>query len=112
AVEALDLAILVGDQRRPIESCALDGPAEATGVGEFFGEVRAIDQQLLRHTANVDAGAAQIAALRHGHAGAEIGGKTCRTHTAGTGTYDEEVEVVSHRRISLLGCEAYPTPPA
>ncbi|MCY1359340.1 hypothetical protein D9M69_459050 [compost metagenome] len=96
AVEALDLAVLVADQGRPVEASLAQGPAEAFGLFEVIGKVRTVDQQLFRHAADVDAGAAQVAAFGDGHASPETGREARRTYTAGTGTYYEEVEVVSH----------------
>ena len=100
AIEALDLAGLVGDQGRPVELHALDRPAEAARLLQLVGDVGAIDQQLLRHTADVHAGAAQIAALRHGHSGTETGGKPRRTYAAGTGANHKQVEIECH--VGLL----------
>ena len=58
AVQALNLAILVGDQGLPVEGRAVDGPAVALRPADVLSVVRTVDQQLLRHTADVDAGAA------------------------------------------------------
>ena len=96
AVEALDFTVLVGDQRGPVEIRLTQVPAETGGLLEVLGEVGAIDQQLLRHAADIDAGAAQVAALGHRHAGTETGGEACRTNAAGAGTDHEQVEVMRH----------------
>ena len=57
-LEPRDLAILVGDQRRPIEDRLADGPAVAGRILELVGEARGIDQELLRDAAADHAGAA------------------------------------------------------
>ncbi|MCY1425896.1 hypothetical protein D9M71_417020 [compost metagenome] len=98
AVEALDFAVLVGDQGRPVERRLVDAPAEAGGLLEVLVEMRPIDQQLLRHAAHVHAGAAQVTALRHRHFRAESGGETRGTHAAGTGANHEQVEIERHHR--------------
>ena len=49
---------LCGDQRRPVEARLADGPAEAGGILELVGEAAGVDQELLRHAAADDAGAA------------------------------------------------------
>ncbi|MCY1360640.1 hypothetical protein D9M69_472750 [compost metagenome] len=107
AVETVDFAVLVGDQGGPVEIGLGEAPAESLGLLEVFGEMGTVDQQLLRHAADVDAGAAQVAALGDSHAGAEAGSKARRAHTAGTGTYDEEVEVVSHGKSPKIKPPAY-----
>ena len=57
-VEALDLAVLVGNQRRPAETGLAGRPAKALGMLELVGELGAVDQQLFRHAPDVDAGTA------------------------------------------------------
>lgn len=74
-VEPLDLAVLVADQGRPVELRLAGAPAIGPGLLEVLAEMRAIDQQLLRHAADVDAGATQVATLRHRDTGTEAGGE-------------------------------------
>src|SRR5690606_24039101 len=57
AGEPGDLLVLVGDQRRPIEARLRHGPAVALRVGEMLGELRGVDEKLLRHAAADDASA-------------------------------------------------------
>ena len=95
AVEALDLAYLVVAQGRPVEDRWLvEPPAEALGILEGVMEVGGVGVELLGHAAHVDAGAAQVAVLRHGHAGAGGGGGARRPDAAGAGADHEEVPVV------------------
>ena len=101
AVEAVDLAILVGDQGRPIKVRLAQGPAKATGLLKIFGKMRAVHQQLLWYTADVHTGTTQVAALRHGHLGAKASGKARRANTAGTGANYIQVKIVGH--FTLLG---------
>ena len=89
AVQALNLAILVGDQGLPVEGRAVDGPAVALRLADVLSVVRTVDQQLLRHTADVDAGAAQVAALGDGHFRAKACSEARRTYATGTRTDDE-----------------------
>ncbi|MNN13627.1 hypothetical protein D3C81_1266650 [compost metagenome] len=77
-------------------------PAETCGLLQFVSDVRTIHQQFFRHTADVDAGATQVAALGHCHLRAETGGKPRRAHTAGPGANHEQIKIVGHV-FSLLG---------
>ncbi|MNF72792.1 hypothetical protein D3C84_547750 [compost metagenome] len=96
AIEAIDLAVLVGDQRRPVELRLIQAPAKTGSLLEVFGEVRTVDQQFFRHTADVHTGPAQIAAFGHGHFRTEPGGKPRSPHTAGTGANHIKVKIVGH----------------
>lgn len=107
AVEAIDLAVLVGDQGRPVEIRFTQAPAETGRLLEVFSKMRAVHQQFLRHTADVDAGATQVTTLGHRHFRAETGSKARRAYTAGTGTNHIKVKIVGH--FYLLGRpSAYP----
>src|SRR5258706_13500137 len=59
AVQARDLAVLVGEQRLPVEGRLADVPAVAGGDLEILAEMRGLGEQLLRDAADVDAGAAE-----------------------------------------------------
>ena len=109
AIEPFNFAVLVGDQGSPVEFRAAQCPAESLGLLEVLGEVRAVHQQLFRHTANVDTGAAQVAAFSNGHPRAEARSKARRTHTAGTGTDHKQVKVVGHFSLQNR-LTAYPKP--
>ena len=63
AVQARDLRVLRADQRRPIERGVADRPAEPGRVFEVVGELRRVDEELLRDAADVHAGAAEIPLL-------------------------------------------------
>src|SRR5262245_4568682 len=101
AVEAVDLLVLAGDQRRPVEARALDGPAEVAGILEVLVEVRGIDQQLLRHATPDHAGAADAIFLGDCDLGPITGRDARRPHAARAGADDEEVVVVASHRILL-----------
>ena len=94
AVEAFDFPILVGDQRRPIEGRGRHRPAKTGGIFGRCRKGRGVDHQFLRHTSQVDAGAAEIRGLGHRHPRTVAGRHAARAHTARTCTDDEEVEVV------------------
>lgn len=59
AIQALDFFGLVVAQNRPVELALAHSPAETRGIFKFFGKVRAVDEELLRNTADVDTGAAE-----------------------------------------------------
>ena len=71
AFQPRDLAVLVGDQRRPVEARLRHGPAIAGGILEMLGKLRGVDEELLRHAAADDAGAAEAVFLGDGDALAE-----------------------------------------
>src|SRR5690606_30721058 len=96
AIETLDFTILVADQRRPVETRLLDLPAETRRQAEVFVQVRAVHHELFRHTANIDTGAAQVAAFGYRHARAKTGSKARCAHAAGTGTDDKQVKIKGH----------------
>ena len=92
-LQARDLLVLVGDQRRPVERARRDRPAEAGRVLDLLMHMRGIDQELLRHAAADHAGAADPVLLRHQHARAVAGGDPRGAHAARTATDDEQVDV-------------------
>ena len=97
AVQALDFTVLVGDQGGPVEARLCQLPAKVSRLGKGAAEVGAVHQQFFRHAADIHAGAAQVTAFRHRHLGAKAGGETGRAHSAGTGTDDEKIKVVTHQ---------------
>ncbi len=84
-LEPVELLVLGGDQRRPIEGRDRHVPAEAGGVGEGVRELRAVDEELLRHAAAQDAGAADAALLDDRHPRAIAAGAARRGDAAGAG---------------------------
>ena len=98
-LEPGDLAVLVGDQRRPVERRLGQRPAVAGGVLELVGKARRIDQELLRHAAADHAGAADPVFLGHHDARAVAGRDPRGAHAARACTDDEQIDVViSHAR--------------
>ena len=95
-LEPVDLLVLVGDQRRPIELRLGHRPAEARGILEFLGEARGIDQQLLRHAAADHAGAADPILLGDHHPRAIAGRDAGGTDPARTRADDEQIDLFRH----------------
>ena len=89
AVQALDFTGLVVAKRWPVEIRRPRLPTVAVGVGELFAELRTVDEQLLRHAADVDAGSPQIAFLRASYAGAKRRGHSGSANAARSRTDDE-----------------------
>ena len=100
--EPRDLAVLVGDQRRPVERRLGDRPAEAGGVLELVGEARGVDQELLRHAAADHAGAADAVFLGDHHARAVARRDARGAHAARARADDEQIDVVIRHRPSAL----------
>jgi hypothetical protein len=94
AFESLDLLVLGVNEGRPVMYRGRDMPAEARRVGEGIGELRAIDQQLLRHAAADDAGAADPAVLANSDACAVAPGPSRCGNAARPGADGEKVEIV------------------
>ena len=101
AIEAVDLAVFVGDQGRPIEVRFTQRPAKTAGLLEILGKVRAVNQQFFRHAAHIYACATQVAAFRNGYLGAKTRSETRCANTAGTGANYIQVKIVGH--FTLLG---------
>src|SRR6185369_14906634 len=78
AFEARDLLVLVGDQRRPVELRRAHLPAIGSAVLEILAELRGEYQELLRHAAADDAGAADPVGFGDADARAERRGPPCR----------------------------------
>ncbi len=96
-LEARDLLVLVGDQRRPVEHRMMHRPAEAGRVLELMGEAGRVDQELLRHAAADHAGAADAVFLRDHDLRAMTGRDAGGAHAAGAGADDEEIDLGGHR---------------
>ena len=93
AVEPVDLGQHIVTQRRPVETLAADLPAVALRIDEILGEMCAIDEQFLGHTAPDDAGAANTKLLGHRDPRAMAGGDAAGAHPARSGADDEQVEI-------------------
>ncbi|MGY4478451.1 hypothetical protein ACVILL_005865 [Bradyrhizobium sp. USDA 3364] len=101
-LEPGDLLVLVGDQRRPVERDLTDAPAEAGCVLDLLVDVAADHEQLLRHAAADDAGAAHPVLFGDHDLGAIIGGDAGGTNAARTTTDDKQVDVIlGHGNLSL-----------
>ena len=94
AVQAVDLAVLVGEELLPVEGRLGDAPAEVGGVLQFVAEMRGVGKELLRDAADVDAGAAEAARLGYRDARAEGGGNAARAYAARAAADGEKVVVV------------------
>ncbi|MNN02942.1 hypothetical protein D3C81_1156140 [compost metagenome] len=95
-VQSIDLAILVGNQRRPVKLRLARRPAKTLRLLEVFGEVRAVDQQFFRHAANVHTRTTQVATFGHSHFRAKTGGETRSPYAAGTCTNYIKVKIIGH----------------
>ena len=93
AVEPADLAVLGGDQLRPVVRPLLDLPAETGGVLGPGAVFAGLHQQLLRHAADIDAGAAPEALLGDGDARAVARGDARAAHARRAAADHEQVEV-------------------
>ena len=93
AVQPGDLPVLGGKQLGPVVRALLDGPAEAGGVIGKTAILAGLHQQLLRHAADIDAGAAPETLLRDRHAGAVAGGNAGTANTGRAAADDEEIVV-------------------
>src|SRR6266850_7467157 len=93
AVQARDLAVLVGEQRLPVEAGSFHGPAEGGGDLEVLAKMRPVTEQLFREAADVDAGAAEQARLGDRDARPVAGADPAGADAAGAASYGEEVVV-------------------
>jgi hypothetical protein len=93
AVQARDLAVLVGEQRVPVEFRLTDGPAIALRDLEVLAEMRGVGEQLFRDAADVDAGAAEAARLGDGDARAVARAYAARANTTRAAAYREKIAV-------------------
>ncbi len=91
--EAGDFLVLGRNQRRPVEARLADRPAITGRILEMLVELRGIDEQLLRHAAADDAGAAEAIFLGDGHLLAERCRKTGAAYAAGAAADHEQVIV-------------------
>src|SRR6185295_1059055 len=103
ALQARDLLVLVGDQRRPVEAGAVRRPAESGRILEVVAEAAGVDQKLLGHAAADHAGAAEAVLLGDRHPGSVLSGNARRPHAARPAANDEEVEVVLAHRSGAHG---------
>src|SRR5262249_32499625 len=96
-----DLAILVADQRRPVEGRLPHGPAIAGRILELVGKARRIDQELLGNTAADHAGSAHPVFLGDHHARAITGCDARRPNATGPCPDDEEIDLLIRHDPSL-----------
>jgi hypothetical protein len=92
-VQAVDLAVLVGDQARPVEARLRNAEAEVGGVLQVVAEMRGVGKQLLRNAADVDAGAAEAVRFGDRDARAERGRDAAGAYPAGAAADGEKVVV-------------------
>ena len=91
--QPVNLAVLVGDQRGPVELALPEGPAIAGRVHDVFLELAGIDQELLGNAAADDAGAAQAVFLGQRHARTGQRRHAAGAHAARAAANDEKVVV-------------------
>jgi hypothetical protein len=95
AVQARDLAVLVVEQRRPVEARFPYGPAVAARDLEILAEMRGVGEQLLGDAADIDAGAAEAAVFGDRDFRTVACGDPARADPARTAAYREEVVIES-----------------
>jgi hypothetical protein len=93
AVQARDLAVLVLEQRRPVEARLADAPAVGGGDLEILAPVRGVGKELLGNAADVDAGAAEAARLGDGDLCAIACRDAARAYPARAAAYREKVVI-------------------
>jgi hypothetical protein len=93
AVEARDLLVLVGDERRPIEAGFTDRPAKGARNLEVLAEMRRVGKELLRDAADVDARAAEAIGFGDRDLRAIARRDAADANAAGAASYGEEVVV-------------------
>src|SRR5258708_19076863 len=93
-LEPYNLAILVGDETRPVEDRFSQAPAVACRILEFVGKTRGVDEQLFRNTAADHARAADAVLLAYEYACTVTGRNPRGTHTARACSDDEQIEVI------------------
>src|SRR5258708_19229793 len=81
-LEPCNLAILVGDEARPVEDRFSQAPAVACRILEFVGKTRGVDEQLFRNTAADYARAADAVLLSYQYPSTATGPNPLDTHTA------------------------------
>src|SRR5215469_826215 len=96
--EAADLLVLRLDQRRPVKAWRHHRPTKACSVGKRFGELRAIDEQLLWHAAAQHAGAADAQLLADCDPCAVAAGAARARDPAGAGADRDHVEIIARHR--------------
>jgi len=105
--EPVEFLVLGGYQFRPVEAGIDRLPAVAAGILEVVGEVAGVDQELLRHAAAHDAGAAEAQVLDDGDPGPRGRRPPRCAHATGAGADGDQVVVVSgHDRRSILDLPA------
>ena len=95
--EPVDLAIFVGDQRRPVEFRLSDGPAETGRILEVVRKARGIDEEFFGHATANDAGAAEAVFFRDGDL------DTILRRGDARGAYTPEPAPMTNRSTSFSG---------
>ncbi len=99
-LQPIELFVLGGDQDGPVEGRRRHGPAKAGGIGKRIGELRAVDQELFRHAAAQDAGAADPALLDDRDARAIAAGAARAGDAARSGADRDQVEIIARHARS------------
>ena len=103
-VQPVDVRENIVAQRDPVELGLADIPAECLRILQIFGELRTIDEHLLRNAAANDASAANAVFLRDGHARSVSGRNAGSANAPRAGADGEKVIIVfvGHQTM-LLG---------
>src|SRR5262249_14406261 len=101
--EPCNLAVLVGNQRGPMERWIRHCPAVASCIFKFVGKSRRVDQKLFRNTTAYNACPTNPIFLGDHNAGAMTGGDPRGTHASGTCPNNEKIDVVvRHQSLPAL----------
>src|SRR5215469_12034831 len=96
--ETADLLVFGFDQSGPIEARHRHCPSEPGRIGKGISELRAIDEEFLRHAATQHASATDAKFLTDCHAGAVASGPSRAGDTAGTGANCKHIEIIARHR--------------
>ena len=104
AVEALDVRIALGLQRRPVAAAGLHVETVVARIAEGERDARGVPHDLLRHAADVDAGPAQPVRFDDRRLGAVLGGALRAGEAAAAAADDDEIEqLIRHCELRQQG---------
>src|SRR6185437_3457672 len=93
ALKPGNFPILRGDQFAPVVRSLADRPAEPGRIVRPGAIFPGLDEQLFRHTADIDAGAAPETLLGDTDPGAMTGRDAGAAHAGGSAAYHEKIEI-------------------
>ena len=96
SIESIDFTVFVGNQGSPIKTRFAQGPAKTRRLLKVLSKMCAVDQQFLRHAADVDTCPPQITAFSHRYFCTKTGRKARSAYAARTRTNDKQIKFVGH----------------